>query len=247
MFSCSGTLKPEPPKTVKDPGMVALYKKAISGDVKSLRAISEQYRNGTNGFPRNARQAANALYMAANAGDTQSQLDLARCYEDGYGRLTNRRTAMGWYYKAGQQGSKLGKQKYEEIGTQLAEEEAEREREREREQRRAKGEVVWSDEEAVNYFIHGVEQAHDSLAFSNVMSYTLPDQRPLIYNECSKWVMSGNDYADSRYILGLLTFQGWGCTANRALGIQYLRQAAAVGHRGAQQALYEAGLRYGIR
>ena len=127
LISCSSTLKPEPPKTVTDPTVVATYKKAVAGDVKSLRFISAQYKAGAAGFPKSPRQAANALYMAANAGDTQSQLELAKCYEEGYGRMQDISKAAGWYHKAGEQGSKIGKSKAKELSQRIAEARAERE------------------------------------------------------------------------------------------------------------------------
>ncbi len=203
--------------------MVALYKKAISGDVKSLRAISEQYRNGTNGFPRNARQAANALAMAAGAGDTQSQLDLAKCYEEGHGRPADDAKAMAWYYRAGQQGSKVGKRKYEQIGKQLAAEEAAREREAQ----------IANDNAIVDAFIRS-QQTNDSLlAQDAILTAKRQNREYLLYNACRSRA-NLNEGILYFYYVGVMTYEGYGCPMNRALGLQYIRQAAALGEPNAR-------------
>ena len=241
LISCSSTLKPEPPKTVTDPTVVATYKKAVAGDVKSLRFISAQYKAGAAGFPKSPRQAANALYMAANAGDTQSQLELAKCYEEGYGRMQDISKAAGWYHKAGEQGSKMGKSKAKELAQIIAE----AREERRREELRRQGEIVLSDSELIakyNETVRITESSGMDDSSIGLVAYrwAQPDQKSLIYNETRRRA-NLNEGAYYLYLLGVYTWQGYGCAMNRQLGIQYLRQAASVGVRHARGFLNSIG------
>ena len=96
----------------------SLHEEATNGEPESQRMISCYYLFGNRGIPKDIDKARKWLEESANRGCIEAQLNLAHCYEKGFGYEKDLNSAKKWYASAWKQGSMKGKAKLDFLGGQ---------------------------------------------------------------------------------------------------------------------------------
>ncbi len=110
LSSCIRDLPEAAPESVTNPKVVETYHRAVSGDVASLRQISQFYAKGTNGFPKDNSMVLRCKKMMAERGDLSSQRELGLAYLSGLSGVSqNDSEAKRWLSMAAKQGDAQSK------------------------------------------------------------------------------------------------------------------------------------------
>lgn len=130
MISCSQTLSEQPPSTVTNSVWLNTYQDARLGDVNALKRVAQCYVDGSNGFPKNIRQAANAWQMAANQGDAYSSRMIGICYANAEGRLRDDNKARKYLGMAVMGGDRRAAELLDDLEQRIAAEERQKAQQR---------------------------------------------------------------------------------------------------------------------
>lgn len=85
------------------------YNRAVNaGSVKAMLQLASGLYSGEDGFPHDAKRAAELFQMAADRGSLEGLCRLGLCYEEGEGVILNSRKAYNLYLEAAERGSSYG-------------------------------------------------------------------------------------------------------------------------------------------
>ena len=87
----------------------SLEQRAAAGDMKAQVELGFNYRDGKNGYARNAEQAFYWFKQAAEQGSREGQNCLGNCYHRGLGCAVNLNQAFYWYKQSADAGAPLAK------------------------------------------------------------------------------------------------------------------------------------------
>ena len=95
-----------PRDTVKG---IEYYERAVkTGSTKAMMRLGSGLYSGEEGFPHDAKRAAELFQMAADHGNLEGLCRLGLCYEEGEGVILNSRKAYNLYLEAAERGSSYG-------------------------------------------------------------------------------------------------------------------------------------------
>ena len=85
------------------------YERAVkTGSTRAMMQLGSGLFSGEDGFPHDAKRAAELFQMAADRGNLDALCRLGLCYEEGEGVILNSRKAYNLYLEAAERGSSYG-------------------------------------------------------------------------------------------------------------------------------------------
>lgn len=82
-------------------------RRAKKGDVDAMEDVADNYYEGDDGYRKDKSRALYWYKIAAEKGDVESMMKLARMYANGEGCAKNTEESAKWYRKASQSGHKI--------------------------------------------------------------------------------------------------------------------------------------------
>lgn len=201
-----------------------LLKEAEKGNVEAYYPLGLLYARGTEGVPRDDKEALKWISLAAKAGQSKAMVFLGQLYLKGFGTAKDPNEAAKWFKLAAEKGNAEGQYN---LGVMYD-----------------NGWGVSRDEaEAVKWYREATEQgyaaAQNSLGtmYSNGQGVSKDDV------EAAKWFRKAAEqgYAMAQNNLGVIYNNGQGVTKDEVEAVKWYRKAAEQGHAAAQNDL---GLMY---